>query len=148
MKFPSAEWIDQVAAEASADADEIAKLGFCNLRLALAVNASPEGDSNLGLVLDGYEIRSEGAVDPDTWQPDCTLEGPIGAWVDMLSNIAANGRADLGHTLNALTLAEFPMRVTAADPMGRDLFFRYNETLQEVFDRTARVDTEFPAGVA
>lgn len=148
MEFPTAEWIDQVAAEASADAEELAKLGFCNLRLALAVIAAPGGDRGLGLVLDGFDIRSEGEVDPDSWHPDCTLEGPMGAWVDMLTNIAANGRADLGHTLNALTLAEFPMRVTAADPMGRDLFFRYNETLQAIFDRSARVPTDFPTGVA
>lgn len=148
MKFPSAEWIDGVAREASADAEDIAKLGFCNLRLQLTVNGTPTGDRHLGLVLDAYDIRSDGEVDPATWGPDCTLEGPLGAWVDMLTNIAEHGRADLAHTLNALTLAEFPMRVTASDPMGRDLFYRYNETLQEVFDRAARVPVEFTAGVA
>lgn len=148
MRFPSAEWIDAVAEQAAADSDELARLGFCNLRLMLAVNATPTGDRYLGLVLDGYDVTSAGEVDPATWDADCTLEGPFGAWVDMISNIREHGRADLGHTLNALTLAEFPMRVTAGDPMGRDLFFRYNETLQEVFDRAARVPVDLePAAV-
>lgn len=145
MKFPSADWMDAVAAQATNDADELAKLGFCNLRLMLAVNATPSGNRFLGLVLDGYDVTSAGEVDPAAWDSDCTLEGPLGSWVDMLSNIGANGGADLAHTLNALTLAEFPMRVTADDPMGRDLFFRYNETLQAIFDRASRVPAEFEA---
>jgi len=148
MKFPSAEWVDALAAEASADSEEIARLGFSNIRLVLRVNATPDGDRCLGLVFEGYDIESAGEVDPGSWQHDCVLEGPISAWTDMLSNIAAHGHADLAHTLNALTLAEFPMRITSPDPMGRDLFFRYNETLQAVFDRAGRIPTELPTGVA
>lgn len=148
MQFPSAEWIDALAAAASADAEELARLGFCNIRLVLRVNATPDGDRCLGLILDGYDIESAGEVDPATWEHDCVLEGPLGAWNDMLTNIAEHDGADLAHTLNALTLAEFPMRVTAGDPIGRDLFYRYNESLQAIFDKAGQVPVDVAAGVA
>lgn len=148
MQFPSAEWIDALAAAASADGEELARLGFSNIRLVLRVNATPDGDRCLGLVLDGYDIVSAGEVDPGTWEHDCVLEGPLPVWTDMLTNIAQNGGADLAHTLNALSLAEFPMRVTADDPIGRDLFYRYNESLQAIFDKAAKLPAATAAAVS
>lgn len=64
----------------------------------------------------------------------------------MISSIQANGAADLSQTLNALTIAEDPMKVTGDDPMGRDLFYRFNQTLQELFDLAADIPTELPVG--
>ncbi len=142
MRFPSAEWFAALAAAANEDRAELVRLGFCNLRLELRINGGPDGDRHFGLVLDGYDVESAGEVDPVAWGPDCTLEGPWFTWTEMIDNISANDGADLSHTLNALTLPEVPMRVTADDPMGRDLFFRYNESLQAIFDRAARVPTE------
>lgn len=55
----------------------------------------------------------------------------------MAANIATNGGADLAHTLNALSIAEAPLRVSSLDPLGRDKFFRYAETLQTLFDSLA-----------
>ena len=56
----------------------------------------------------------------------------------MVYNISANGRADNAHTLNALSIAEVPFQVRADDPLGKDKFFRYAETLQTIFDATSR----------
>jgi hypothetical protein len=55
----------------------------------------------------------------------------------MVDNIEANGRADVEHTLIRLCLAGTPLQLVAVDPMGRDKFFRYAETLQTLVDATA-----------
>jgi hypothetical protein len=56
----------------------------------------------------------------------------------MVGNIVANRGADPRPTLNALSIAEAPLRVSSPDPVGRDKFFRYAETLQTLFDARPR----------
>lgn len=145
-EFPSPEWFDALAAAANERSAELADFGFSNIRLACQINGLPGGDQTYGLRVEGYEVTSDGEVEPASWHPDCTLEGPAVIWYDMISNIRSHRGADLQHTLNALSLPEIPMRVVADDPMGRDLFFRYNQTLQEIFDLAAEVPTEMVAG--
>ncbi|KAA0235100.1 MAG: hypothetical protein JJLCMIEE_01477 [Acidimicrobiales bacterium] len=144
-EFPSAEWFDSLAAVANGRSAELADFGFSNIRLACQINGLPDGNHTYGLRIEGYEVISDGAIEPANWHPDCTLEGPAAIWYDMIANIRSHGAADLQHTLNALSLPEIPMRVVADDPMGRDLFFRYNQTLQEIFDLAAEVPTEMLA---
>ncbi|MCZ7529301.1 MAG: hypothetical protein M5U31_02505 [Acidimicrobiia bacterium] len=143
--FPSTDWFDALAAAAREDNEVLESLGFANIRLALRIEGAPDGDTVYGLRLEDYDVFSDGEVDTGDWGADCVLEGPAAVWEEMVANIVENGAADLGHTLNALSLPETPLRVVADDPMGRDLFFRYNQTLQEIFDRAARVPTEFAA---
>ncbi len=63
----------------------------------------------------------------------------------MLEAIRRNGKADLPHTLNTLTLADVPMRVTAANQLDVDRFYRYQETLQEFFDEAAAMNLDTPS---
>lgn len=143
--FPSNEWFSALAAAAEQDPDALRSLGFADIKLGLRISGTPQGDKVFGLRLQNYDVTSDGEVDPAEWNADCILEGPAEVWDEMITNIVEHGAADLAHTLNALSLAEEPMRVVADDPMGRDLFFRYNQTLQEVFDCAAKVPTEFLA---
>jgi hypothetical protein len=89
-------------------------------------------------IANGDAIRGRHAV---------VMEGEYDAWKDMLENIRRNGRADLTHTLNYLTLPDWPFRLIPADEgegqLDVDRFYRYNETLQEFFDEAARLDTRF-----
>ncbi|HSD11359.1 MAG TPA: hypothetical protein VLF14_10255 [Candidatus Binatia bacterium] len=71
------------------------------------------------------------------------LEGSVATWREMIEAIERNGKADLPHTLNTLTLADVPMRVSAANQLDVDRFYRYQETLQEFFDEAAGFRTEF-----
>ena len=143
--FPSREWFDALVAAAERKRDPLHALGFADIRLGLAVRATPNGDKTYGLRLENYDVVSDGEIDPAEWNADCVLEGPAEVWDEMIASIVEHGEADLEHTLNALSLAEEPMRVVADDPMGRDLFFRYNQTLQEIFDCADEVPTEFLA---
>ena len=54
--------------------------------------------------------------------------------------------ADLEHTLNYLSLPGTPIRVWSDDPIGRDAFFRFNQTLQEFIENCATFETSFGKG--
>lgn len=145
-EFPSVEWFDALAAKANEKTEELSEFGFAYIRLACRINGLPGGDKSFGVRIEGYDVASDGEIEPGSWGADCVLEGPSEAWFAMISSIQANGAADLSQTLNALTIAEDPMKVTGDDPMGRDLFYRFNQTLQELFDLAADIPTELPVG--
>ena len=75
------------------------------------------------------------------------LEGDYAAWKEMVENIHQNGHADLTHTLNYLTLPDWPLRLVPVDEgegqLDVDRFYRYNQTLQEFFDEAAALETLF-----
>ncbi len=39
-----------------------------------------------------------------------------------------------------------PLTLVAADPLKSDLYYRYNQSLQEFVNASAAFDTEFPLG--
>ncbi len=127
-------WVDQMIVNATNDTKSFSHLGFADLRLALEV-VDLDHTYSFGVVLDGYDFDCLGEIDSfDDFQPEVTLSGTVEVWREMLSNIKAHGAADTAHTLNTLTIAEFPMQAKSQDPIGRDKFFRYAATLQELFD--------------
>jgi hypothetical protein len=73
------------------------------------------------------------------------LETDIWVWKEMLENIAANGgRPDLEHSLNRLSLPGVPIRLWAEDPLDRDMFFRFNGSLQEFMNSSVHIPTTYP----
>ena len=137
--FPSSEWFEDLASDPSDRPDVYHSLGFADFRLIVEIVDPPRPPRSFALVLDGYDVSFAGEIeDPSQFAPDATISGALGDWREMVENIVDNAGADRSHTLNALSLAEFPLRVTSDDPMGRDKFFRYAETLQTLFDATGR----------
>lgn len=136
--FPSAAWFEAMAADAVHRPEVYRQLGTADFRLVVEV---VDGDAvhAYGLVLDGYDVLFAGELtDPAAFGAEATVTGPRAVWQEMVADIVRNGGADGAHTLNALTIAEAPLRVVAPDPLGRDKFFRYAETLQTLFDALAR----------
>lgn len=76
---------------------------------------------------------------------DFILEAPYNAWREMLQNIREKGEADRNHTLNTLTHLGTPIKVLYDDPDGHDRLFRYNESIQEFFNLSAKLDINFSA---
>ncbi len=144
MRFPSPEWFNAVATVFNAD-DRYRGAGggqsFCRFGVIV-------GDDILVVTMDGHECA--GAVTADRSglaDVDFYLEMPRSAWMAMLKDIAANGHATLNHTLNTidLDLDEGLSKSVHGDQYREDLFFRYNQTLQFLFDASARVQTDFGA---
>lgn len=136
-------WFDAMEVDARVRPDVYRDLGFADFRLMVE-----ETDGvyvrRFGLVLDGYDVLFAGELDDaDAFGAEATVTGPKEVWDDLHANIVANGGADREHTLNALSIAEAPLRVESPDPVGRDKFYRYAETLQTLFDALARA----PLGV-
>ncbi len=133
--FPSAAWFTRMAADAEFRPEVYERLGVADCRFAVEILDPPDPARCFGLVLDGYDIRSEGELeDVPAFGADVVLSGPLEVWSAMVESIVAQGSADRAHTLNALSIAGFPLSTRSSDPLGRDKFYRYAETLQTLFD--------------
>lgn len=142
--FPSKEWFQALQTAADTDPDRYRRLGTIDLVLVAQIDTH-EGSRCFELTFSGYrceqvrEIRNPAEAGPEA----IVLEGPEPAWREMIRSIQHYGRADLEHTLNTLTLADWPLRVRAENQLAVDQFYRYQESLQEFFDEAACFDTEF-----
>lgn len=141
--FPSVDWFDEVRNVFNAD-DRYrgAGGGYCNCVAGFRI-----AEKVFVLTFDGFECSGAAECDEGSLDDvDFYLEMPAEAWRDMVANIAANGAADLHHTLNTLDLDREDGLATSrhGDQVREDLFFRYNQTLQFFFDASALVETEFP----
>jgi hypothetical protein len=77
---------------------------------------------------------------------DFALEADLPTWREMIESIAAGGgRPDLEHTLNRLSHTGAPMAVRSDDVLRADLYFRFNQSLQEFVNASAEFATAFPA---
>lgn len=133
-----ASWFQTMADDARDRPDVYRRLGFGELRLVVE-ESDGSGTRRFGLVLDGYDAFSAGELeDVASFNADATISGTRETWDEMVANIRSHGGADLAHTLNALSIAEAPLKVSSPDPLGRDKFFRYAETLQTLFDSLAK----------
>jgi hypothetical protein len=85
------------------------------------------------------EVGENDLRDMDFW-----LEQPYENWKAMIENIKQNGKADLALTLNTIDLS-MPGEGFARSHDGyrRDAFYRFNQSLQDFFDASSRIDTQF-----
>ena len=87
------------------------------------------------------EVSEPSAEDkPDV---DFTLTMSAADWREMLENISEHGKADLHHTLNSIDLEKPEEFAKGDDYTRRDLFYRFNQTLQDFFDASAEMETTF-----
>jgi hypothetical protein len=131
---------DDLATAMAGEPERYERLGDVDLELALVMRR-PAGEafrvrlSFHGITCDGVVAIDEGAES----QCDCWLDGTVEEWQAMFDNIAANGHAVEGWTLNTLTLFGDRIALHSSDPMGEDRFHRFNQTLQEFVDASARL---------
>lgn len=138
--FPSVEWFQAVADLVNRD-DNYKHSGTCDAAVGIQVD-----DRLFEIVFEAYEVKSVrelSATDPRDL--DFSLVLPAEQWREMIENIKANGHADLTHTLNSLDLATAEEFARGDDYYRRDLFYRFNQSFQDFFDASAKIDTQFPA---
>ena len=144
IQFPTSEWFVTLKRRMEQDPDRYRRLGTVDIVLVTKIDTDE--------VSELYEIRFQGYRCTDVRRlrslaeaatGAVVLEGSFATWREMIEAIERNGKADLPHTLNTLTLADVPMRVSAANQLDVDRFYRYQETLQEFFDEAAGFGTEF-----
>ena len=149
-RFPSRGWFERLVALMNADRARQEKLGYvdCVARFTVT-DGGPDGAPwAVQITFEEFEATDVREVGPgDAPSPDFDLQAPLAVWRGMIESVAAgNGRPGLDFTLNRLSHLGTPMRVVSDDPLRRDLYFRYNQSLQEFVNASARFETAFRAG--
>jgi hypothetical protein len=152
VTFPSVEWFRRLGAAMAAAPERYRKIGPMNLTLVPRI-VMPDGTTRTFVLrFDGFRCASIDeavAADASCGPHPVALEGEYAHWREMIDDIRAHGGADLSHTLNFLTLPDWPLRIVpldeAAGQLDADRFYRYIESLQEFFNEAAHVETRMAA---
>ncbi len=152
VSFPSVEWFEALASRMAAAPERYRKLGPLDLTLVLRIVFPDDGTELYELGFEGLRctsVRRLATTAEVTGRHPVLMHGEYAAWREMLENIRAHGGADLQHTLNYLTLPDWPFHLTPLDEGGgqldADRFYRYIESLQEFFNEAAHVETRMAA---
>ncbi len=147
VPFPSVAWVQRLADLMNANRTRQEQLGYVDCVAELRVTDGGPGGSPVGVqvTFDEFSATDVRAADPAApLRADFVLEAPLAVWRAMIESIAAgSGRPGLEQTLNRLSHLGTPMRVASDDPLRRDLFFRYNQSLQEFVNASASFPTSF-----
>ncbi len=145
LVFPSLEWFKAVQALVNEDA-EFRSLGSIDTKMGVK-----SGSDIFLITFEAFKcIEVSAGTDDDLFELDFYLDMPPEKWQEMLTNIKANGAADHQHTLNTLDLL-LPDGLSSnatGDQYKADMFFRYNESLQQFFNLSVQFDTAFRDEVA
>ncbi len=146
MQFPSTEWFEAVRAAYEADELTARRLGWCDSKVQLDVRDGSSTSSFL-LAFQDYGLGEIRAIETGGDESvDFSLGADQATWQEMIENIASNGAADGDHTLNHLQLPGL-IELSAEDQGQADQFYRFNQTFQEFFNKSAGIATEFGAAV-
>lgn len=136
--FPSLPFFTAVADRIEKEREAFRRLGFADTTFGVRVT----GGATFVLALDTYSCTSVREVPAGAQAPegvDFVLEAPIEVWERMLSSLdRSTGHVQAEHTINTLTHHDRPMSVAWSDPAGHDKLFRFQESIQLLFDLAAR----------
>lgn len=149
--FPSLSFFQQLAERMASRREAYRKMGPVDLTLVVRM-LHPDGRAELySLAFDGFECATSQPAtlaDIRTRHP-VIIEGESEHWQEMITNIRQHGAADLSHTLNYLTLPDWPFRLVAIDDdegqLDIDRFYRYQTNLQAFFDDASELTTRATA---
>ena len=150
VAFPSVGWFEALRQATLAHQEQHPALGSVDLTLVPTITFPDGRVERYALVFaahDGVAV-SQVASAAELVGPRVIIEGNYAVWREMVENIRAHGGADLQHTLNYLTLLDWPLRVSSDaehDQCDVHRFYRFQDSLQEFFDEAAAVATEFAA---
>jgi hypothetical protein len=137
-QFPSVEWF-QEAADLLNKSDSFKRLGTCDAQMGVNV-----GEKYYELDFEAFEVTRVAEIDAQRAEElDFVLVQSPEAWKAMLDDIKANGKATHDFTLNSLDLRSADELAKGKDYHRRDLFYRFNQTFQDYFDMTSKMETTY-----
>ena len=146
VAFPSVEWFGRLADLMNTNRVRQEQLGYVDCVVGFRVTDG-RGDRPWDVEVTFEELSAtdvRALDDDDAARADFRLEASAATWREMIESIAGgHGRPDLDHTLNRLSHFGTPMRVVGDDVLKTDLYFRYNQSLQEFVNASAGFPTRF-----
>ena len=137
-RFPLCRLV-QEAADRLNKSDSFKRLGTCDAEVGMQVD-----DEFYEVDFEAFEVKDVRKIDSKRAQElDFTLSQPLEDWKAMLQDIKKNGRATHDYTLNSLDLKSDKEFAVGKDYHRRDAFYRFNQTFQEYFDMTSKMETTF-----
>jgi hypothetical protein len=147
VRFPSVEWFERLAAIMKRERARHEHLGYVDCVAQFTVlDGRPDGGPwSVQVTFEEFDVTDvRESAEGEESRADFVCETDLDTWREMIESIrAGNGRPNLDHTLNYLSLPGTPIRVWSDDPIRRDLFFRVNQSLQEFFNASAEIPTVF-----
>ena len=141
--FPSVEWFNAIKDLVNAD-PKYRELGTVDTTMGIKV-----GSKIFKVTFEAFECADvREATEDDLRDVDFWLEQSYDDWKDMIENIKKNGAADLAHTLNTLDLNNAEAFARGYDGVRVDAFYRFNQSIQDFFDASSKIDTQFAAPAA
>jgi hypothetical protein len=140
--FPEPQWFLDLGRLMAAEGELFRRIGYAEVRFAIRVLSDDDTrtEALTGVEINGYELtRATVLEDLAGFDPDFTICGPHAIWRQMLDEIARNRRPDLRHTLNSLALMGEQLWLESGDQLREDKFYRFNQTLQELFNLAAKL---------
>jgi hypothetical protein len=93
---------------------------------------------------EGFEVTDVKKIDGARAEElDFTLVQSPEDWKAMLLNIKDNGIAEHNVTVNSLDLNSEAEFAKGKDYHRRDAFYRFNQTIQDYFDISSKMETSF-----
>jgi hypothetical protein len=136
--FPSVEWFNAIKDIVNSDP------AFRQLGTVDSVIGARVGSKIYELTFEAFECTGVREVgEHDLRDMDFWLEQTPAQWQEMLDNIKKNGAADLTHTLNTIDLSLPNGFAQSHDGYRRDAFYRFNQSIQDFFNASAKIDTTY-----
>jgi hypothetical protein len=143
--FPSTDWFQRLADLMNANRARQEQLGYVDCVAGFRVVDAAGGARTFEVTFEEFAAIDVREADASDARADFVLEATLATWREMIENIAhGKGRPDLTHTLNYLSHPGTPVRLVSHDPLKADLYFRYNQSLQEFVNASASFATAFP----
>jgi len=148
IPFPSLAWFEKLADLMKQNRARQEKLGYVDCVVAFTVlDGGPNGSPwSAQVTFEEFEVTDVREADAeDAERADFALEATLATWREMIMSIArGGGRPDLEHTLNYLSHPGTPIYLRSDDPLRRDMYFRFNQSLQEFVNASGAFHTSFP----
>jgi hypothetical protein len=149
LPFPSVAWFERLAELMNANRTRQIQLGYvdCVARFTVLKGGSDGRDWSADVTFEEFGATDVREPKPaESARADFALEADLATWREMIESISkGGGRPDLEHTLNRLSHTGTPMHVRFDDVLRGDLYFRFNQSLQEFVNASAQFATSFPA---
>jgi hypothetical protein len=152
-QFPDPQWFLALGGLMAARGELFQRIGYVETRFVVRVLPDEDGggqvqntdqitEQNTGVAMQGYALTEAAALAPGealSFDPDFAICARRAVWRRMLDEIARTGRPELRHTLNSLALIGDELWLESADQLREDKFYRFNQSLQELFNLAAQL---------